>query len=1207
MREAIQHLERVRRVGRRLLFAQHAAQWLGVVLAAVLLCGLIDYALRLPGWLRLVVGVSAAGSAAVWLVNRLAEVVRFQPSLSLIALRAERLYPQLQGVLASGVELATQARDKQEGAVGQGLTHAAIDAAQRQVDGVQLERLVKPQRTAVRLLAVGVVVLLFCGVLVAAPASSRLAAKRWLLPLGDTRWPNRTKVQSLVDQGVWPVDTPLRLRARVERGYSVGMRAWVVYRWAGHTAGQPAPWQSLLMSEQHEPDSDASAITSLNGDQSNRLGVFERLIDLADPVTDSASQEPPAIEFYFLAGDDSTSTQSLRLVRRPSVDAVSVKIDPPPYAADLVAPRQVRLDRQPGQAATVSALVGSAVQWHTAFNKPIAAQSVQSGGFMPGLIAYPPAQPKRTHQQGQTLTAQAAVQSFVLDQTVQTPIHIADTYGLSNLSERVYRIEAVPDHAPSVAMIQPSSDQSVLPTALIEIEAVAQDDVGIESLWLEAKTNRAQSGGDTEPAAGDEGDDTRRVAQVAARQTKAPIRHSLDLRSLALEPGDELLLTAVTQDVYDLNGERHAPTRSTPRRLRIIDTVTLIAQIRSDLAAVRQQAIRLEAKQRALLDEPVGAALPHQRQLTEGIDAQSDLIDALKDRAQRNRLDPQEAGQLHQLLERGGVIFDQAGQASGQAQQQLQQAQQQPQQADRHRQAASRRQQEVQDALAEAISLLDQGRDALTLQLQLQQLQAMQEALAGETREMMPQTLGWTIDQLSKPERQQLEALAGRQEGLAKLSQSLIQQMQTTSEALSRHSGSPDDEATAQVLAEAASIAQRQGLARTLDEAAQNAEANRLSEAGGDQQAAMDTMRKMLQELADVQDRRQAILRRRLVKLAEAIRRLVEQQQQQLDRLGEAVELAGLDAPLSALRRTTLAVADRARGTPASQQPADLLDKAAMHQADAITALRLPKREPAVEAQQAALEALQEALALVEQMRKQAQDDKTDKEREALRQEYIKLAQEQDAIHEKTSPLAQFDKPGRMERALLIKLGHRQADLKIAADAMRDRVEQTLVFNYLHDQIDERSGSIASQLRKAKADQAVLDQQETVASLLRHMAEALQRDPQEPEFAGAQGGGGGGGGGGGQPPPLVPPVAELKLLRGVQEVVYHRTRQIEKSKAALDQPQDAQQPDTAHSEQRYTQMLLRLAQQQTHLAQLGQRLIEQVRQSAQQPEAQQQR
>src|SRR5688500_17737103 len=110
MLEITQQLERVRRTSRRLLIAQVLLRFVFAVGVALLACGVVDYALRLPWWLRFVVGVALAAGLLTWVARRLMYVLGFHPDLSTLALRAERLYPQLAGALASGVEFAAAPR-----------------------------------------------------------------------------------------------------------------------------------------------------------------------------------------------------------------------------------------------------------------------------------------------------------------------------------------------------------------------------------------------------------------------------------------------------------------------------------------------------------------------------------------------------------------------------------------------------------------------------------------------------------------------------------------------------------------------------------------------------------------------------------------------------------------------------------------------------------------------------------------------------------------------------------------------------------------------------------------------------------------------------------------------------------------------------------------------------------------------------------------
>ena len=1192
MRDAVRQLKRVRRVGRTLLLIQRLAQCASAVLIVLMLCGLTDYALRLPGWLRLLVGLWICLGVGAWLVSRVSKAVGFRPALSVLALRVERLYPHLAGVLASGVDLECQWVGPTDALNTAALRHASIEAAQRKVADLPLRRLVAFGRTArLVLIALGVFTV-FSAVVWAAPDASRLAARRWFTPLSDVQWPRRTRLRSMLTEYVWPDDTPIRFKARVERGYFSQMRTWVVYRFVDDADGQSGSWQSLLMNEQAMPGTDElpSAQDSRRSEENAAMGVFERVVDLDEESHRWSTDRLSKIEFYFLAGDGQTQLQTLELVARPAVVSVQVAIEPPVYAQGLVAHQKITLSQGTDQVATATAMVGSRIQLRVAFNKPL--QEPENGwdSFMPGLgssiggrVSFdPPLEGGRS--------AGGILKSFVLKQTLQTPIRLTDGHGLSSLSEQVYRIEAITDQSPTVSMTQPASDESVSANAVIEVWAIAQDDVGVDRLSLEAEfplsdqADRAQALSQSEalppmPVT---------LAQVAGRRPSLEAEHVLHLQPLGLKPGDEVLLTAVGRDVFELDGDRHEPVRSSPRRLRILDTASLIGQIRNELAGVRQQAIRIKDQQQRLLDSPADPADSDQHQISQSLDAQNSRISSLQQRAQRNRLSPQDAGHLLQLMDRSGEIAQRARQSSESAQQSLDEARRQPQDSQRHHGAARDEQQNAHQALAELIELLDQGRDTLALQLQLQQIKAMQEALEKETRHLMPQTLGWSVDELNKLERQQLKDLTDRQEALAKQSQVLLDQMQATADALSRQSDSADDQAASQALSEAASIARRQGLTPALKQAAQKTEQNRLSAAGNDQQEALAVMENMLAELTQMEQRRQAILRRRLIELAQAIRGLIDQQEAQKQRLDQAVELSGFDATQASLRRNTMATAQRARSAPKTKDAASLLDDATDHQAEAISALRQTQRDPAVQAQQQALERLNQALALVEQLQQEAQAQQTGKQREKLRQAYLKLAQEQQVIRQETTPLSDRELLPRRERAALSRLGHREADLQIAVRELRAQIDKTLVFTYLHGKIDQVAASVVTQLRGLHADQDVLDQQDMIASLLDQMAQALAKTPDDEPFAGSQSSGeGGGGGGGGAPTALVPPIAELKLLRGMQDSVYRATR-------AYNQKLGEGHPTTPRP-----RVVEELHEQQRRLTELGGHLIRLLRQSQQ--------
>lgn len=1171
MHDVIRQLQAIARAARRMLVAQVVARFAAVAIVALIVAGLVDFQLRLPGWVRLTIMVGLGAAAAAWLSVRLARAARFAPTPATLALRAEALFPPLRHLLASGVEFAQHPEAYADPQRTAAFALAAIQRGQAQLPGVNLRRLIDPTPTLRAATLLALAGLLAGAIVIAAPAASVLAMQRWFAPLGEAQWPRRTGVASLVRHRVWPTDTPLRFEAAVHMGYRPGMRAWVHYRVRDAAGDDDRAFRGLLMNDQQTSRSERGA------------GRFERLLDVTELSTRLAAaagaqrwgerRVEQTIDFYMAAGDDRTPVQTITLVERPAVTAVAARIEPPAYARGLVDDQQVALGEQTGPLATASGLAGSAVTLSLAFNKPM---KLAGGGasVLPGL-------PAPDDNGTEAIVADRLERRFVLDRTVQTTVELIDGHGLRNVSERVYRLEAYEDKPPAASLVQPVADESVLATAVIDVEAAGQDDVGLEELALEVQAPVHE----TATASG-----TVNVAQPARRQGRSPrltLTHRLDLAPMSLQPGDVVVLTAIAQDVFAMNGDdgqlqRREPVRSASRTLRIVDAPDLIAQVRNELATMRQQAIRMETVQRQLLDSPAAEALVPQQQLERRVESQQDVLEAIRDRLARNRLDEP---QLNQTLGEADRLLEQAREASAQAAGQLQQAAAQPDapQALRQREQARQQQERSRDALGQLIAALDQGRDALTLQLNLRQMMTQQEQAADDTRRLLPQTAGLRPEDLPAEAARGLEDLADRQQALSRQAEELARQMQAAADALQRQSESDQDQAAAQALREAAAIAQRQGLASQMQRAAASAQQNRLSEAGQQQLGAMDTMQQMMSALGSQQQKQMEMLRRRLAALAEQIQRLIQQQNAQLARLDEAAAgapVAPMEDGVAILRRNTIAVEVEANKSERTQPAGELLGRAGLQQGEAILALRAEQRDPASAAQRQSLAFLEEALRRVQQVQEQAEQEMTDQQREELEQAYRKLAGQQKQIRDQTAALTGVDGLNRRQRAELQQLGHAQSDLQIAAAELREKVEDTLVFVQTHRRIDESAARVTRQLRAAQSDADVLFEQQMIQTRLLAMADAIRQQRQdEQQFRQQQQQQQQGGGGGGPPPPLIPPVAELKLIRGLQESVYQQTRRLHGS---------ADVPDRR-------ERLLDLSVQQRELSDLGTRLIEKVK------------
>jgi len=702
---------------------------------------------------------------------------------------------------------------------------------------------------------------------------------------------------------------------------------------------------------------------------------------------------------------------------------------------------------------------------------------------------------------------------------------------------------------------------------------LARDDVGVESVQVQGQLVKVQSnarlGGTDSLVENEQADQAGAVVdltQVAERRDRLTVQDRLDLTSMQLVPGDELIVSALARDVYEIDGRRHEPVRSSPRRLRVIDTEEFVGQIRTELAGLRQRAVRMTVQQEQLAALEPQQALGGQQRLGRQVDAQSSLVDSLEERVQRNRLKDR---QLQVLLKRSIDLLNRARRSSADAVAKLSGASR-----------ATQQQIMVGQALSELVSLLDQGRDVLTLKLKLRELGHQQQTILTQTHGLTPQTLGQSPDELEAADREHLAKLGARQAALAEQASRLTRQMQVAAGALALQEGAPEQQASAEALAQAAAIAQRQGLVPRMNRAAEAATRNQLASSSQMQTGALGVVGQMLEKLQQTEGRRQEILHRILEELSQAIERLAKQQRSQLLGLEKSKRLRGLDAPLSVLRRNTLAVQQRAQQTQEAADSAELLGRAASSQGLAVTALRDEQRQPAILAESEALTAIGLALEKVRQMRDQAQMKITRRQREQLMAEYNRLAREQDEVSERTRPYTVLASPSRRQRAAMIELSYEQADLRIAAGELKERVSGTLVFSHMHDQIDRLTREVSRQLREVRTNPQILDRQQQVSSFLRTMAASLQQEERNDPFVSSSSGVGGGGGPSASGR-LVPSLAELKALRGMQEIIYLQTRSLGESDRLDVMGQQRQFID--------------LAAHQHELAELGRRLIEHMR------------
>ncbi len=1142
----------------------------------------MDFVLRLPGTARLVLLSGGLAVLGYGLWTYLRPAVLFRPALTELALRAEATFPSVAGRLASSVEFAASGLDKTNP-----LAARSVTETEHRLAGETLSRVIKSDRTVRAAGAMLGLLALAIASAVVDPASAQTGLARLFAPLGATEWPARTGVASLMDEvvpdtRVHPRGQALALRARVIKGEPDHVAA----RYRLRTDRRFGPWIRIVLTDQGG-------------------SVHERLVDTtADDI-----------ELYFETSDARTPRELIKLAAPPAVHRATLFVTPPSYAAAWFSAQETDLGPGLDERAMTETpvLAGSEVTFELELNKAIPSPTDDESlrrtlgwgvGDLP-QCTIDPKQPTRW-----TLR-------WRLEQTRRLNLHLVDEYGLGNTEPIAYRIEAVEDRLPGVTIMEPESDEPVLATALVPLKAEARDDVAISVIGLEATVHSG---------AGETPRDDGAPQWSTSRSSHTPsgtLTAELDLAPLEVVEGDVVLVRGTAQDVFDIDGQRHPVVRSPARRLRIISELDLARRFRRELGVVRQNAIRMEARQAQLEDDiivdgPQPGVARAQAQIAERIADQRDALDRVAERMQMNRLDDEP---LSSLLSQAGDLLDFAGRAANRAVEAVEARQDQmraggadasgatgslsarasrsspdagqsqrdaradpptggpvapvhdddaadlaeldgfddlqdqlrpePAQADR---AIVDAQREVREELTDLIKLLDRDEDTWVAMRRLEELAKNQAQLEAETATVGRRTLGRSRGELSDGERSELERMAQRQEDLAEEARRLI-------EDLRRRAGELDeiDPQGAAAMQSAADSGEQRELSRDMENASERVDRNQMRTAQAAQQSARQTLKQMLTEMRENTRANAQELLRRLASLIESIDRLIAVQENEIEALDRAIaagEFSGRDRSMIRLAQNTQSVAAEARATgQESRRIARVLERAADAQGAAVLGLRaVPIDAPETRtAEDYSLELLQEARTLAGELEAAVEQRELMRQRGEIIAAYRELAEREIALHGETLELlgdVPLDRRGLIEAR---GLGRVQDEIRIALSDLHVTTPELLearVISHVHGRIDEWARQVTDVLRSGELAEVAAQRELRIADSIGRIIEALEDLVSEPDkFAGGQGGQGQGGQG--QAPPLIPPIAELMLLRGMQDQVYDQTRSLD-GRAGID-------------------------------------------------------
>jgi len=1112
----IRNLDAAARRIRRIRVGAATAALVRALIAVGSACVLIDAAFRFPSVMRWLV-LGALVAFGVWRFRRKVRPALLPPPGRVhLALELERQLPAASGIIASGVEFSTDPRWQQNP-----FAMSVAQASARQVPNDAVHALVRTKRLKRELqLLVLLIVAWGCAAFVA-PQFAMTGAVRLLAPWIAMDWPARTELRSAVTATHHPREIALPLAVELVRGNVDEDPVWVrLRRMRGETVG---PWERIAMIHQGQRR-------------------FERMVEAG----------VDAVEFQFLTADVETPLQRIDLRDAPRIAEASIVVTPPPYAATLPIIRQSLGDCTGRQGRLLEpVLAGSTCELTI---RPTASTVVPEDSD-DARAAWLKSSVECTHPDGKAAGVPAdlllarAGEAWTVQWTARESIvfdwMLRDEHQVSNVTPIEITVDVRTDQPPEPLMTLPEADETVLASASIPLRGVVRDDVGVFELHIDASLGTVWQ--------------QRLTTTVGDGQREVEASTVLDVSSSGGKAGDVIEVVAVAVDSLLTDGLRRAPVPSGPRRLKIISEEQFSEETRSVLAAIRQAAQRAGERQRALVerDDDASAEVRPQAEVGERIGSLARMLASLRARLEQNNADDDAT---ESLLDAAGDITEVAQAQSDRARNALQEASKQGAEAPESGEVAGlmeqakAAQQEVDSELGDLSELLDRDRESFAATQRLQRVaDAIAKADAERTR-AAAKTIGRSEAELGAEELAGLERAAQATRDAAQAAREAMEDLRQRAE---RVSG--DDPVRAQSLRQAAQRGESESLQSRMEQAERSTRANKMDAAQQASASAMQTVQRMMQDLEESDTNRAQSLKRRLATVAQALEQIIREaesaQESVIGLVAASSEDVASGSPAAARQASDVAVnaaavADQARmGGSSMQRIVRLVERGSEAEIRAAEALGASPVEVGVGQEQTvrATQLFREALDAVRQQERRAEEQERQQRAEELAKKFRELAERQEGVWTASSALVGVTG----DRRALVEARRLGVDQEQIGQMIReivnasDDVKKSAAFVEALDVAGESSSDAAEDLRKGLPTQATTQAQREVLQTVREIADALgqsgkkKKDPFADE--GTQAGGGGGGGSGGDKP-AIPPLAELKVIRSLQQRIYDRTK-----------------------------------------------------------------
>lgn len=1107
--ELVERLTALRRtIRRRLLIYGVCAVAAGGVAASFTIVAL-DWLLWLPPALRLFVTLLFVGGfvGATW--HWIGSPLRASLSMSSIAARLERHFPELGDRISSAVSFVER-RDAGSAAMMERVIADATAAAR----ALPVAEALSTRPLVWRVVWLVVALAGLIAIAGAAPHWVRAGASRYLDPFGATEWPREVSIVPLTGDLRAAIGESVTVRMMVQRGWHEALRSLVYIREAD---AAPVP-----LAMRHDGDRGFSA------------------------TVDSVTRE---LTYWFEAGDDTTKKRPyvIRVFPRPEIAEATARIEAPHYALG-VPPRTHDFSDGPAVATigeTVTFVVRSTKPCPTPGESDTAGLRLENGDWI-----------RLDAASGDAFTLSARWQ---VREDASFRVELRDEEGFENRGAARYAVRATPDRPPTVVIREPAAPVEVTPRGVVRMTIQCGDDFGLSSLIMNVEASGARALGKLSlsdawsPRRGERGVD-------------ATVSHALRIEPLGASPGESLQVTFTATDNFALDGATGQSTVSSPVRLRVISETEFETRVRGDIAALETRVRQIVLEQGELRDrtadvvqrlaesgavddpdrERLGEAAATQLRLARRVRELSDRFGALADRlegsgpdgeAMRERLavQAQALGDVaHRDMPEAGTSMSRAADPAAGSE------------GRDHVEEAAKRQQRALDALQAVLRSMSQWGTFQGLVGKTQELMDRLNALREQTAEVGKQTLGKSLESLNEDDARKLRRAQRSQDQLNADVERMMEQMAD----IGREAGRRDPAA-----AEAVEAAMRQAKAhdmeRRLRGASRAIEENRTAAAGIDQKAAGEGLRKMIAALRSRDDRELEQLRKKLDDARDLLHAMIREEEALRAATIEAGNASADASAFGALaddqRRVRGNVESLARELSESERSASAataLDGAMPPLEVAETAMRVRDAVNAAAGQDDGLTAMSDALAQLDEAARDAENEAVRRSLAQIEEGLKALRAAQMEVNDGIAALARaVEGQDRWDRAMArdaTGLARRQGDTRAMLDEITPDLEKVRVYQWALERVGRWMDDIRTALDARRVDGELLATTGRIIAELDKLLAALaetQALPPNTDFTEADQGGEGQSG----DSKPVPTVAELMVLRSMQHDINERT------------------------------------------------------------------